>query len=298
MTPRALLPLLALGALLAPGCDDAPGPAGPTKATAEPVGPRSAAPSQVASAAPPPPTATAVPSAPAPPSASAAAKPRRDAPFVRVPPHSANSDADWVDACLQVGGSYYSCGGAIREADAAGDQAYRRFLWRIAQAHAAGKSTYDNGPDSDDDVAHAEVPAMCDVTKPCGGDPSTMVSNTAETCLSRTLTETSPARARAAHAKACQCDKAEGAIPAYNGTPFICDAAGKPAFIAPGMKPDVAKDILDCALCHPKRGPKACEAEMKRHAASDAELAAFILDRHIPRCQTKNEGPRSWDELE
>lgn len=215
--------------------------------------------------------------------------------FVRHPPHSGNSNADWVDECTQTGGNYFSCSGALREAQEAKQDVYRRYLWRISQAYSPGEKTYRGGGSGmEDGPPHAEVPYMCDVSKPCGASVDGQTWNAAVNCLARAQIETSAAKARAAHAHACKCDPKGGLVPGYNHTPFICDENGKPAFIAPDMSADEAKDILDCAICHPKRGAKACERDIGRLSTTDKDLATFIEQKQIPRCQTPNEGPREW----
>src|SRR5688572_31744977 len=132
------------------GCEAAPNPSAETPATRTPTAPapepstdpkNTAAPS--ASVAPTAPTGTA---------------------FVRSPP---GSEGDVVDDCTQVGGNYFSCNGAYR---AATDPVVKRYLWRIAQGRAAGRSGYTRvgKPGETDGMPHAEVPYMCQLDKPCG----------------------------------------------------------------------------------------------------------------------------------
>jgi hypothetical protein len=216
--------------------------------------------------------------------------------FVRSPPASHNEGADGIDECLQSGGNYFSCRIALASEQ---DPVARRHLWRIAQAHAAGVSDYGKkGPPADmGGLPHAEVPGMCDPSKPCG-DATGL--NGAMECLALAFAQagSDPAIARAAHAKACLCDPEGGKVPSYNTSAFICDAQGRPAFLAPDMKGDEAKDILDCALCHPKRGLAACERETKRLEPSDAALANHIATKHLRRCRTPNRGERTWAEYD
>jgi hypothetical protein len=238
-------------------------------------------------------------SAPAPPAPSATpgASARRGSVFVRHPPHSANSDADAVDACTQVGGNYFSCRGAYFDET---DPVAKRYLWRIAQGGAAGESGYVYRGEAirQGEVPHAEVPFMCDPRKPCRFKSEHGELNGATSCLARASEAylmKDAATARAAHARACSCDREEGSFPGYNRTPYICDAAGRAAFIAPAMKKEEGKEILDCAICHPERGPAACQREIERLRTSDPPLSAYIEARQIPRCKTPNEGPREWD---
>ena len=245
----------------------------------------SASPSTVASAAP---QTSAVPSAAAP-------IPPRDAPFVRKPPHSANDPADALDECLQVGGNYFSCSGAIR---AEKDPVLRRYLVLVAQAHVAGDVGYSWPGPPNEDHPHAEVPGMCGIELPCATERDGVTLNQAATvCLARAqvaMEEKRPAEARAAHALACKCDPEGGKLPGYNHTRFVCEG-GKPVFFAPNMPKNQAADVLACASCNPKTGPKACERELSRLAREDAELADWLVKRQLPRCQTANEGPGSWD---
>lgn len=283
---RATTPAILLACSLHAGCDPTPTPATDTTAHAPTGAP---APSSAASTAAPSAMATAAPSV----TASAPRDP--GAPFVRHPPHSLNSDADAVDECTQVGGNYFSCRGAYGNEK---DPVLKRYLWRIQEAGAAGEHDYSHKGPPETDLPHAEVPYMCDPAKPCNATNESGELNSAVSCLARAYAEqmaNRPGAARAAHAHACKCDPTDGAVPGYNATPFLCDKAGKPAFIAPGMKSDEAADILACAACEPKSGPKACAREVARLETSDAELAAHIRTRQIPRCQTPNDGPRSWD---
>jgi hypothetical protein len=215
--------------------------------------------------------------------------------FVRHPPHSTNSDADGVDECTQVGGNYFSCRGAFFEEK---DPVMKRYLWRIAQGHAAGEAGYGHQGEPETDLPHAEVPFMCDPTQPCGATNEHGELNHAVSCLAAAYAQqiqNHPAEAKAAHVHACTCDAAEGAAPGYNGTPFICDKAGRPAFIAPNMSAEEGADIILCAICHPERGPMACGREIKRLRTSDPELANHIQNKQVARCQTPNEGPNTWD---
>lgn len=246
------------------------------------------------------PVASAAPTASAGPSASATQAPgavsARGTAFVRHPPHSTNSDADAVDECTQVGGNYFSCRGAL---DSETDPVLKRYLWRIAEGQAAGQSGYvEKGPPiRQGEIAHAEVPFMCNPAKPCNAKNEHGNLNSAVSCLARAAEATAMhqvAAARAAHAHACKCDPKGAASPGYNGTPFLCDAAGRPAFISPRMKPEEGRDIVDCAMCQPERGPAACKREVERLQAKDAELATLVEKRQIPRCQTPNQGPNEW----
>lgn len=215
---------------------------------------------------------------------------------MRHPPHSVNSDADAVDACTQVGGNYFSCRGAYFDEP---DPPLKRYLWRIAQGHAAGTSDYGKRDGREtEDIPHAEVPAMCNPTKPCGAHNEHGDMNSAVSCLARVSTAPTVAAAKAAHAHACKCDRKEGAFPGYNGTAYFCDEKGRPAFIAPAMTKEEGADILDCAICHPVRGPAACQREIERLKTSDPALASHIETRQIKRCQTPNEGPSTWDQYQ
>lgn len=212
--------------------------------------------------------------------------------FVRHPPHSHNSDADAVDECTQSGGNYFSCRGAyFREQD----PVLRRYLYRIAQGHAAGVSGYRPRAPSEEGPPHAEVPFMCDVKKPCGAKNEHGELNSATSCLALAFAADSVVTARAAHALACKCDPQDGAFPGYNSTAYLCDEKGRPAFIAPKMKKDEGADIVDCAICHPQRGPAACQREVARLKTSDPALASHVETKQIRRCQTPNEGPYTWD---
>jgi hypothetical protein len=207
-----------------------------------------------------------------------------------------NEPADALDECLQVGGSYFSCSGAIL---AEKDLVLKRYLTLISRAHVAGQTGYAWPGPPNEDHPHAEVPGMCAIELGCGAERDGMKFNDGATvCLARAQTameEKRPAEARAAHALACKCDPEGGKLPGYNHTRFVCDAAGKPAFFAPDMPKSEAADVLACASCNPKTGPKACEREIARLAKVDADLGQWIEKRQLPRCQTAIEGPRSWD---
>jgi hypothetical protein len=233
-----------------------------------------------------------------PPQPSAAPGPggQRRSAFSRHPPSSNSSNADAIDECTQVGGIYFSCRSAYFEEK---DPVVKRYLRRIAEGQAAGVSSYAHqGPRVDPgSLPHAEVPGMCDPKKPCRAKSESGELNAAVSCLARAFAESGmndPAGAKAAHALACKCDPKDGSFPGYNGTAFLCDAAGKPAFIAPKMKVDEGKDIVDCAICEPERGPSACQREIERLRTVDPELATYVETRQVPRCQTPNEGPHNW----
>ncbi|NUO51737.1 MAG: hypothetical protein HOV80_23035 [Polyangiaceae bacterium] len=269
-------------ALLACGDPEKPAPAASSASAARPTGVAS-----VASAS------AAAPSASASASASAPAAPiDPNAPFVRSPPSSHKASADAVDECTQSGGNYFSCRGAyLGEAD----PVLKRYLFRIAQAQAAGVKVYGKaGPPQDmGGLPHAEVPAGCDPKKPCDIKDDGLVTNTAVPCLALAHAQhgSDPAAAKAAHVHACKCDAKDGTFIGYNSSAFICDKDGKPAFLAPDMKKDEAKDILDCAICEPKLGAAACKADADRLRKADAELAAFVETKQVRRCQTPDPEP-------
>lgn len=230
-----------------------------------------------------------------PPRPSASAPPGPDAPLVRQPPSGRNSDADNIDECLQSGGNYFSCGIAFA---AETDAVWKRYLFRLAQAQAAGVKGYGvkrPGPIRDD-IPHAEAPASCDPRLPCGAIRDHNEINRAQFCLARAFVASAydPDEARASHLHACRCEPEAGKIWGYNGSAFYCDDHGKPAFLAPNMKQDEAKDILACGECHPKNGPPACRREIERLQSTDAGLAEFVKNVQIRRCQTPNTGPESW----
>jgi hypothetical protein len=224
---------------------------------------------------------------------SSAFTPPPDGPFVRHPPHTTNSDADAIDLCTQTGGNYFSCGGAHGSET---DPIMRRYLLRIAKGHVAGVSGYGKRSGSDEtDIPHAEVPFMCDVTKPCGYKDATGNEwNSGATCFARAHIAGTVAAARKAHEHACKCNPGAGPLAGYNQTAYICDDRGRPAFLAPDMPKDEGADIIDCAICQPSRGPGACEREAKRLESTDKELAELIRKRQMARCRTPNEGPGSW----
>ena len=239
-----------------------------------------------------PSVSAAMPSASA--SASAAAPIDPNAPFVRSPPSSHKSSADAVDECTQAGGNYFSCSGAYEGEE---DAVLKRYLFRIAQAQAAGVKDYGKaGPPADmGGLPHAEVPAGCDPKKPCDVKDDGLVSNGIVNCLALAHAQhgSNPALAKAAHAHACKCGGKGGAFIGYNSSAFICDKDGKPAFLAPDMKKDEAKDILDCAICDPKLGKAACKADADRLRATDAELAKHIETSQVRRCQTADPEPKA-----
>jgi hypothetical protein len=288
MIPRRVFPLL-LSSLLA--CSGPPSsPSGSASTVATPSTSDATSTSSSASAALP--TATSASTTP-----SAAATPvDPNAAFVRHPPSSNNSDADAVDECTQHGGNYFSCRSAYESEQ---DPVTKRYLYRIAQGSAAGESGYKHtGPKEDPgSLPHAEVPGMCDPKKPCGAKDESGDLNGATECLARVLASVianDPAGAKAAHAHACKCNAKAASIPGYNGTPYICDAAGKPAFIAPTLNKREGKEIVACASCDPKDGPAACKTEIDRLKALDAELAAYVATKQVRRCQTANTGPGQW----
>jgi hypothetical protein len=250
-----------------------------------------------AASATPAPTGSAPSPAPPPqPSAAPATGGQQRSAFSRRPPSSNNGNADAIDECTQVGGNYFSCRYAYFEQK---DAVVKRYLWRIAEGQAAGVSSYAHkGPKVDPgSLPHAEVPGMCDPRKPCRAKSESGELNAPVSCLAAAFAQSGmndPAGAKRAHALACKCDPKEGSFPGYNGTAFFCDAAGKPAFIAPKMQADEGKDIVDCAICHPERGPSACQREIERLRTVDAELATYVETRQVSRCKTPNEGPYTW----
>ncbi|NUO50499.1 MAG: hypothetical protein HOV80_16715 [Polyangiaceae bacterium] len=271
-------------ALLACGDPEKPAPAASSASAARPT-----AAASVASAS----AAALGASASASASASAPAAPLDpNAPFVRSPPSSHKASADAVDECTQSGGNYFSCSGAYEGEE---DAVLKRYLYRIAQAQAAGVKDYGKaGPPQDmGGLPHAEVPAGCDPKKPCDIKDDGLVSNGLVNCLALAHAQygSNPAAAKAAHAHACRCGGKGGAFIGYNSSAFICDKDGKPAFLAPDMKKDEAKDILDCAICEPKLGPAACKADADRLRKADAELAKYIEMTQVRRCQTADPEP-------
>lgn len=277
--------VLVVASLLA-SCDDpAPGRPALAAASSAGLGTTASAPASVTVS----PTASAAPVA----SASAlVAAPGPDSPFVRYPPSSHDPDSDAVDECTQTGGNYFSCLGAyVDEAD----PVLKRYLWRIAQGHAAGESGYAHSGPPETDFPHAEVPFNCDPTKPCkaprdnGGELNDPVS-----CLARAQTakaQNQPGVARAAHVLACKCGGKAASFPGYNGTSFICDDKGRPAFIAPTMAKDEGVDIVRCASCEPEGGPAACQREIERLRPKDAELSRYIEVHQVRRCQIHHAVP-------
>jgi len=241
----------------------------------------------------------AAPSPPAPataPSTSASAKTRTTKSPTPVAPASGSSTAfvrkpqafgDAVDACTQVGGNYFSCNGQYGEEK---DPVVKRYLWRIAQGYAASESSYTHGGTAIEkgEVPHAEVPYMCEPSKPCGAKTESGELNGALNCLARAhearLMKDATA-ARAAHAKACKCDADHGQFPAYNHTAFICDDQGKPAFIAPDMSKSEGDDIVACASCDAEKGPAACQREVQRLKNTDEALSKYIETTQVPRCR-------------
>lgn len=221
-------------------------------------------------------------------SASAAAGPLDpNAPFLRSPPSSHKSDADAVDECTQHGGSYFSCRGAYEGEE---DPVMKRYLYRIAQAQAAGVKSYGKaGPPTDmGALPHAEVPGMCEPAKPCDAKTESYELNDTVSCLALAHAhyDSNPGASKAAHLHACHCGAKEGSFIGYNASAFICADGGKPAFLAPDMKADEAKAILHCAMCEPKEGPAACKADAERLRASDADLAKHVETTQVRRCQT------------
>jgi hypothetical protein len=283
MTSLRSSTLLFFAALLA--CSDAD-KAAPAAGSASAPRPAPSASAPAKSAAP------ASASAAAPASASAAAPIDPDAPFVRGAPSSHKPGADAVDECTQAGGNYFSCSGAYEGEE---DPVLKRYLYRIAQAQAAGVKDYGKaGPPADmGGLPHAEVPAGCDPKKPCDIKDDGLVSNGIINCLALAHAQygSNPAAAKAAHTHACKCGGKGGSFIGYNSSAFICDKDGKPAFLAPDMKKEEAKDILDCATCDPKLGKAACKADADRLRTTDAELAKHIETNQVRRCQTPDPAP-------
>ncbi len=218
--------------------------------------------------------------------------------FLRPPPHSNNEAADAIDACTQVGGSYFSC----RQAWEAEERPrWKRYLYRIAQGHAAGVGGYvSTAPRLEGSMPHAEVPALCVPSLPCGADSPGGQLNDGVACLARAqqaFVELDPAAARAAHAHACRCATPTEAFPAYNRTAFICRST-QPAFLAADMPAEEGRDIIACAICHPDRGPPACRREVARSSLVDPQLADFIADEQWKRCSRPSRGAISWAEWE
>ncbi|MEQ9324030.1 MAG: hypothetical protein RIF41_33005, partial [Polyangiaceae bacterium] len=185
--------------------------------------------------------------------------------FVRPPPIGAPGMGDAVDACTQVGGFYLSCQSAYL---GEGDPVMKRYLRRIAEGHGAGQKGYAHGGKAiaEGSIAHAEIPFQCQPDKPCGAESEYGRLNDPTSCLARAHEASlmkDPKAAEAAHRHACRCAPKEGTFIGYNHTAFICQ--GKtPAFIAPNMAEEVGRDVADCAMCHPTRGPQACRREIAR----------------------------------
>lgn len=223
---------------------------------------------------------------PTPPPDPAPRKPDPNAPFVHSP---RGRQTDSVDDCTQVGGNYFSCRSAY---EGESDPIVKRYLLRIARGYAAGVKSYESegAPIPDDEgMPHAEMPAMCDITKPCDSTNGSAELNGPTNCLARAFEErlrNHPKEARAAHALACKCNDDKPAFIAYNASAEICDDDGKPAFIAPDLSRDEGSDIVACAGCDATDGLAACKREIARLEASDAEVARYIAEQRVPRCQT------------
>ncbi|NUP10293.1 MAG: hypothetical protein HOW73_29940 [Polyangiaceae bacterium] len=240
----------------------------------------SASPSGAPSAATPSATTSAA--------ATPAKRPPADAPFVREAQVPSLGGADVIDECTHIGGSYVSCY-AHYHSDLGAVQ--KRYLRRIAQGLAGPRKDYSVGPGGmfDEGFPHAEIPGMCDLSKPCGFKDASGEHNSAFQCLAKTyqaLDERDAKTAKAAHELACKCDPKGGDFPAYLESEAICDEQGKPAFIAAGMPKDELDDITACARCDKAKGRAACDREIERLKTSDAELSKWIADEQIPRCQT------------
>lgn len=242
----------------------------------------------------PPKTATPLPAEPPlspPPPAPEPAKPDPNAPFVHVP---VDRTSDPVDGCTQVGGNYFSCRIAYEETS---DPIIKRYLLRIARGYAAGIDSYRGRgtPMSDDEtLAHAEMPAMCDLSKPCDYTDGSAEFNKPTNCLARAFDERlrhHPKEAKAAHALACKCNGKKPAFIGYNASAEICDENGQPAFIAPNLPADEGADIVACARCDAAEGPGACKREIARLQETDDEVARYIAQHRIPRCQTPDKTP-------
>jgi hypothetical protein len=214
--------------------------------------------------------------------------------FRRKPPHHSG---DAVDACLQVGGNYFSCSSSYYEET---DDNQKQYLLRIAKGQAAGISNYKHRGEKladNESMPHAEVPWMCDPSKTCSAKTSMGELNKATNCLGKAYEmylKHHEKEAKVAHAHACKCDPKNGLFPAYNGSAFICDKSGRPAFLSPTMSEKEGADIVDCGLCHPKRGPEACQREIKRLTSTHPKLAEYINKRQIPRCQNPAQGMGDW----
>lgn len=209
--------------------------------------------------------------------------PPADAPFVHEP-----GKEHAVDLCIPHGGIAFSCLGAYADEK---DPVQKRYLRRVASGFAAGVRDYASKEPKMEQgmLPHAEVPSMCDPERPCNDETDTGVYNGELACLARTLEAVQmhdPTSARRAHAHACKCNPTNDFI-GYNATAFICDENGKPAFLSPNMSKAEGADILACARCDAKRGPRACKSEIVRLEKSDAPLADYVRTVQIPRCQTK-----------
>ena len=213
--------------------------------------------------------------------------------FTRSMPERVEEETDAIDRCLIGGGFYFNCYNAYkRDGDGVKlGEVTRRYLARIAMADAGPRKGYERPPGPPDGGANAEIGACCEPEKACGVPCSVMPDGKANggfVCLyaaELALGQHDLFRARAAHAKACECDPMAADFPAYLGGSMYCDTQKRPAFFGGAMRQAERDDVLACARCDAARGRSACDREIARLVSSDPPLARWISEMQIPRCQ-------------
>jgi len=203
--------------------------------------------------------------------------------FVRERPFG--DDVKGVDACAYIGGMGFACLDALL---AETDPIKKRYMRRLsdADAHDSIASEKKGEPGG---VPHAEFALNCVESAACGkkskeGNPE----DDGYFCLTKAeigRTEKDAAKMRKAHAFACKCGGDRASIPVMGGY-LACDGT-KPVERGHELSDEEATEIRDCATCDPDKGPIACEREIARLKQTDADVASYLQNTHVPRCQAK-----------
>ncbi len=234
-----------------------------------------------APAAPAGPSAAAKAVASAPSGSPSAAAPMPTGRFVRTAPE----EPAGVDACAYLGGMGFACVDALVSEK---DPLKRRYMRRLSDAAACLER---DARDKNEwgGTAHAELALECSDSGPCGKKtPENAWKDDGYACLTKAEIaaneDKDAAKARKAHARACQCDPIRAQIPVLGGL-LACDGPNLPVERGKTCDLDEAKDVRACAECQAEGGAEACGKEIGRLLTSDVELADYLQKVHVPRCQ-------------
>jgi hypothetical protein len=236
-------------------------------------------PPETTTSAAPPPTTTIPITEPKPPPTRPTSIPRptcpplANKPFVRAQPQ--NSPTDSPDACNYLGFLPDACVRAYFKEKDAGASAW---MLRVsdAWAHRARKQLMPYEPPD------YHGPKQCNPKGTClKEDQGIMCLAVAEDLAAQNKDRAASEALRFG----CGCDGARAAVPLLGGT-LAC--IGKdPVDRSAKLQVDEAKDLKACAPCG-KDGLAACQRAYKRMCdANEYELARYLREVHVPRCQRK-----------